>query len=435
MQQLCGPQAVRFLAENAASMLDIHYRAFCKLLNIDPKPPDKYLWNPSNFGYQITRRRNFFRNFDDVESILSPTLVFGDHYGPLLRPNGDIIPLAPLLRTRDTLPNGIIRASWTLYQPHALVWDYAYWNGKDMFALKLAVGTNNIPRCQWESIIPPPFLEQWKAFLELLSSHNFQGNEVDAMVLPLIPMFHTEAYNLPLRILKEQEVIQLSGLHNFWNNVSLSDAELVPEALLRNVCGNCFHPDLISSALGSDTILRSWAKGEVEGPSRYVMNQTEAYAVFSELCEQIEKESKKKGRCKKLHLDKTPPPYEVLQKVGTTTVEPNTKCTKKNGGCKPTGQPAGGLHQTSANHAIGIPPDKRVHPQVTHIHPSTVLLPKKVRVSKDMRFTQHCIAAAAQLLTPQQTSALKRSVCNESLLPCVHQCTLTSNSRIILPSS
>ena len=62
-------------------MLDIHYRAFCKLLNIDPKPPDKYLWNLSNFGYQITRRRNFFRNFDDVESILSPTLVFGDHYG------------------------------------------------------------------------------------------------------------------------------------------------------------------------------------------------------------------------------------------------------------------------------------------------------------------------------------------------------------------
>ena len=122
VQQLCGPQAVRFLAENAASMLEMHYRAFCKLLNIDPMPPHKYLWNPSKFGYQVTRRRNFFRNFDDVENILSPTLVFGDQYGPLLRPNGDTIPLAPLLRTRDTLPNGIIRASWTLYQPHALVW-------------------------------------------------------------------------------------------------------------------------------------------------------------------------------------------------------------------------------------------------------------------------------------------------------------------------
>ena len=253
----------------------------------------------------------------------------------------------------------------------------------------------------------PPFLEQWKAFLELLSSHNFQGNEVDAIVLPLIPMFHTEAYNLPLRILKEQEVIQLSGLHDFWNNVSLSDAELVPEAWLRNVCGNCFHPDLISSALGSNTILRSWAKGEVEGPSRYVMNQTEAHTVFSELCEQIEKESRKKGRCKKLQLDKTLPPYEVLQNTGATIAEPNTKCTKKNGVGKPTGQPAIGLHQNSAN--LGTFPNKKVLPQVSQIHPSTVLLPKKVRITKEMRFAQHCIAAASQLLTPQQTNALKNA--------------------------
>ena len=75
-------------------------------------PPEKYLWNPSDFGCQITRRRNFFPNFDDVESIHSSILVFG---APLLKPNGDMIPLALLLRTRDTLPNGIIRASWTLY--------------------------------------------------------------------------------------------------------------------------------------------------------------------------------------------------------------------------------------------------------------------------------------------------------------------------------
>ena len=84
-------------------MLEMHYRAFCKLLNIDPTSPDKYLWNPSDFGYQITRRRNFFRNFDDVEEIPSPALVFGDHLGPLLRQNGEMIPLASLLRTRDTL--------------------------------------------------------------------------------------------------------------------------------------------------------------------------------------------------------------------------------------------------------------------------------------------------------------------------------------------
>ena len=407
VQQLCGPQAVRFLAENAASMLGIHYQAFCRLLNIEPDPPDKYLWNPSDFGYPITRRRNFFRNFDDVESIVSPAPVFDDHFGPLLKPNGDLVPLAPLLRTPDTLPNGIIRSSWTLYQPHALVWDYDYWNGQAAFAANLAVGTNNIPRCQWESIIPPPFLEQWKAFIQKLSSRNFQGSEIDSIVAPLIPMFHSEAYILPLRILKEQEVIQLSGLHDFWHNVSLSDAELVPEAFLRNVCGNCFHPNLVSSALGNNSLLRAWAKGEVAGPDKYVMNQTEAYSVFSTLCEQIEREAKTKGRSKKVQLDKTLPPYEVLSNVDRATVATNTSHVKTSEGEKSTGQPAVGLHQRAMNYSTGFPVDQRVHPQASHIHPPPVLLPKKVKVTKDMRFTQLCVAAAAQLLTPQQTSALK----------------------------
>ena len=85
----------------------------------------------------------------------------------------------------------------------------------------------------------------------------------------------------------------------FWNNISLSDVELVPETLLRNVCGNCFHPDLIGSALGSNAVLKSWVKGELEGPSKLVMNQAEAYAVFSKLCEQNEKEAAKR-QCKKL---------------------------------------------------------------------------------------------------------------------------------------
>ena len=407
VQQLCGPQAIRFLVENAASMLGIHYRAFCKLLNIEPDPPDKYLWNPCDFGYQITRRRNFFRNYGDVQSILFPTPIFSDDGGPLLRPNGDSIPLAPLLRTRDTLPNGIIRASWTLYQPHALIWDYAYWGGKDKFAQKLAVGANNVPRCRWESVVPPPFLEHWQTFLKVLSSGNFQGREMDAIVAPLIPMFHTEAYNLPFRILKEQEVIQLSGLQGFWTNVSLSDAELVPESWIRNVCGNCFHPDLVSSALGNDAILKAWVRGEVEGPDKYVMNQPEAYAVFSSLCEQIEEAAKKKGCLKKLHLDKTLPPYEVLPNGEATATEQCTNHAKVMGSGNPAGQPVKGFYQTSANAAKRIPPNGRVNPQITNIHPSPVLLPRKVRVTKEMRFVHHCVDAAAQLFTPRQTLALK----------------------------
>ena len=191
--------------------------------------------------------------------------------------------------------------------------------------------------------------EQWKAFLELLSSHNFQGSDVDAKALPLVPLFHTSVYNLPFRVLNEKEVIQLSGLKNFWHNVSLSDAELVPEALLRNVCGNCFHPDLISSALGSNDVLKSWVRGEVERSVKHVMNQTEAYTVFAELCDQIEKEAKKR-RDSKLQLDKTLPSYESLNDSSAVAPVLGTKRTS-NGGPGKTGQPASGLHQKSVCYA------------------------------------------------------------------------------------
>ena len=154
------------------------------------------------------------------------------------------------------------------------------------------------------------------------------------------------------------------------------------------------------------------------------MNQTEAHAVFSELCEQIENESKKKGLCKKLQLDKTLPPYEVLQKTSATTSEPNIKCSKKNGACKPTGQPDLGLYQRSGSH--GTVPEKKVLPHVSQTHPSIVLLPKRVKVTKEMRFAQHCVAAASQLLlTPQQTGALKDAGMQRICLTCPSACELS----------
>ena len=41
----------------------------------------------------------------------------------------------------------------------------------------------------------------------------------------------------------------LSGLHGVWTRISPQDAEALPEKLVRDYCGNCFHPALISSAL------------------------------------------------------------------------------------------------------------------------------------------------------------------------------------------
>ena len=106
MQRLVGAEAVRYLVENAASMLQIHLDAFCRLLGLPVDQKGRYVWDPWDFGFQITRRRNYFRNFDDTEEIGSPTQVFDHNYGPLVDQSGNNVPFAPLLRTRESLPYG-----------------------------------------------------------------------------------------------------------------------------------------------------------------------------------------------------------------------------------------------------------------------------------------------------------------------------------------
>ena len=117
------------------------------------------------------------------------------------------------------------------------------------------------------------------------------------------------------------------------------------------------------------------------------------------------KRKAKKRQCKKLQFDKTLPPYEVLENTYVATSVPNSKHAKNQENNKP-GQPDLGLHQRSFSH--GAVSGKKAFPQISQIHPSTVLLPKKVNVTKQMRFAQHCVAAASQMLTPQQTGALKK---------------------------
>ena len=51
-------------------MKDIHFVAFCKLLGLPfAEPFDQYTWDLAKFTCFIARKRNFFRNFADVEAI------------------------------------------------------------------------------------------------------------------------------------------------------------------------------------------------------------------------------------------------------------------------------------------------------------------------------------------------------------------------------
>lgn len=45
MQVLVGCQSVRYLVENGGSMKDVHFVAFCRLLNIPYDPLDRYIWD------------------------------------------------------------------------------------------------------------------------------------------------------------------------------------------------------------------------------------------------------------------------------------------------------------------------------------------------------------------------------------------------------
>ena len=245
IQRLVGPAWVRFFVENAGSMQLIHLKAFCKLLGLPLKTPKDYLWDPTDFGYIITRCRNFFRNYRDVGNMQEPPGIFEGTFGPMVNNKGQIIPFAPLLRVRDPLPHGILRASWTLYQPHALVWDYSFWNGKHAFGQQAGCLSDKIPKLPWDRIVPPPFLSAWRYFLRLLEEKKGSCPDMDAAIGPLLPMFSCSNYKLPFRTLTESEVAILSGLHDHWKKTSVQDADKLPEDLIRSMCGNCFHPSLV----------------------------------------------------------------------------------------------------------------------------------------------------------------------------------------------
>ena len=108
MQVLVGCQSVLYLFENAGSMKDVHFGAFCKLLNLPYCLPfDQYCWDLSKFTSYITRKRNFFRNVNNAEPITNLRFWDQNDSGPLLTLNGSVLPFAPLLRIRKTLQYGI----------------------------------------------------------------------------------------------------------------------------------------------------------------------------------------------------------------------------------------------------------------------------------------------------------------------------------------
>ena len=88
--------SVRFLVENAGSMKDVHFVAFCKLLGLPyEKPFDQYTGDLAKFTCFIARKRNFFRNMADVEPITELGSWPSEDSGPLLTISGDCFCASP----------------------------------------------------------------------------------------------------------------------------------------------------------------------------------------------------------------------------------------------------------------------------------------------------------------------------------------------------
>jgi len=119
-------------------------------------------------------------------------------------------------------------------------------------------------------------------------------------------MFECNTFRLPFRILTTKEVLQLSGLENHWTMIDIEDANRLPDPLIRDMCGNSFHPALISSAFGSDDVLKRWIQGEEVGSTSLVADQNRAHAIYAELAQLV----KQKGR--ELHKNTDIPVIEEL---------------------------------------------------------------------------------------------------------------------------
>ena len=117
------------------------------------------------------------------------------------------------------------------------------------------------PKLPWASFIPARFLPVWKSFLIRLQAERTTASKKDDLIEQLIPIFHNSNIVLPMRILSVQEVRQLAGLENVLT-VERHGPTLLTENVVRDFCGNSFHPALISAALGTDEQLQQWVDGD-----------------------------------------------------------------------------------------------------------------------------------------------------------------------------
>ncbi len=83
------------------------------------------------------------------------------------------------------------------------------------------------------------------------------------------------------------------------------------------MCGNSFHPNLISSALGKNDTVKRWVNGLEEGPSRFAADQL-ALSTYSELCGLIKQKAERDYKAKNIQVVQDLPQYPQGEKSEIT---------------------------------------------------------------------------------------------------------------------
>ena len=306
------------------------FQLFLHCLGLPNQIPAKHwVWDAAPF-FGIRRQRVFLRSHLDTGVPPSGITPGDEAWGPLIYLTNETATLAPLLRTRDYTAGGALKLSWAGYQPNALLWDYTFFGGKRSFALLCQLSREKIPQLPWASIVPAHFLPVWKKFLAVLGAAKSTSSTKDELIEQLAPIFHNPNVTLPMRILKVQEVRKLFGLEAILT-VERHGPALLTDKVVRDFCGNSFHPVLIDAALGTDLQLQLRVNGSNDGQPCHAEAPPihDVYAKYQDLLRLVLEQGTKRGvQLKSDQVDFEAKCFELYLLLLRTLKKIFTRCIK-----------------------------------------------------------------------------------------------------------
>ena len=265
LQSVLPQTHLRFLVENAGSLLPLHRDFIRWSLGIEATDVDHFIWEAKALGL-ADRKRFFFQNvFVPRQPLqIASERPFPQGWGPLPFYEGNklqYVTAKVFMRPREEINDGLVQRSWSAYHPYSLIWNYSFFGSvHDLAAASRITNFSQIPQLPWHKFIPPMFLNAWHKFLKVIFNFKSTFREKDNAIFAVLPLFHNPRVRLPFRLITPQEAAIISGISRSFAHAK-SFPFLKSEFVILSAVGNSFHPALISAALGTTQQLHAWLSG------------------------------------------------------------------------------------------------------------------------------------------------------------------------------